>query len=147
MLAQEIDFHGIFKVSPTAAALLTPEFVIVDANDEFVTALGRPLADLVGRNIFKVFPKRPDDPGNPKRTALEAALFSGEREALELTRYDIEDPGRPGVFEERYWSSVVTPVRADDGQVILFELSAREVTPIINQIRATEAREAWAGGA
>ncbi len=103
MQVQEVDFHEVFKVSAIATALLTPDLVIIDANDE---------------------------------TALEAALISGEREVLRLTRYDFEDPARPGVFEDRYWSSLVTPVYADDGELKLLELSGREVTSLMTQFRA-----------
>jgi len=139
-IPREIDYHRIFKISPSPMALLTPNLVILDANDEFLDTLGRTLDDLVGKYVFKVFPKKPLGSSGPKITALEAALASHEREALQLTRYDFEDPGRPGVFEERYWSSVVTPLRGSDGRVEMLELSAREVTSVIQQIRSTQAQ-------
>jgi PAS domain-containing protein len=142
MLAQEIDFHEIFKVNSTAMLLLTADLVIVDANDEFLSAVGRPLDDLLGHHIFDKFPKMPQDPGGePKWTALEQASASGEREVRELARYDIEDPGRPGVYEERYWSAVVTPIHGLDGQIEVLELSLRELTPVITQFRALRAEE------
>jgi PAS domain S-box-containing protein len=139
MLAQDVDFHEIFKISPTAMALFTADLDFIDANEEFLEAAGHPLDDLVGRNAFAVLPKMPQDPGNPKWTALEAALTSGEREVYVLTRYDIEDPARPGQFRERYWSSVVTPLHGLDGKVEVLELSAREVTAIIEQFRTMSA--------
>jgi PAS domain S-box-containing protein len=137
MLSEEIDFHDIFKISATAMALLTPNLEFIDANDEFLAAIGHPLEDLIGHNAFEVMPKMPADPGgNPKWTALEAALTTGRREVYKLERYDIEDPSRPGVFEERYWSSIVTPVHGLGGEVEVLELSVREVTPIIGQFRS-----------
>jgi PAS domain-containing protein len=142
MLAQEIDFHEIFKVNSTAMLLLTADLVIVDANDEFLEAMGRPIHDLIGHHVFEKFPRMPQDPGGePKWTALEAALASGEREVRELARYDIEDPARPGVYEERYWSVVVTPIHGLDGQVEVLELSVRELTPVITQFQALWAEE------
>jgi len=139
MLAKEIDFHTIFTISPTAMALLTADFEFIDANDQFLDAVGRPLKALIGRNAFDAFPKMPNDPANPKWTALEAALTSGEREYYELQRYDIEDPVHPGVFVERYWSSAVTPIRGANGEIEVLELSARDVTPIIEKFRAIDA--------
>lgn len=142
MLSQEVDFHQIFKVSPTAMALITADFVLVDANDAFIEGCGRPLEEIVGHNIFEQFPKMPADPGgSPMWTPLEAALTSGERQVHELTRYDVEVPGQPGVFEERYWSSVVTPLRGPSGEIEMFELSAREVTAIIAEYRRLKAAE------
>jgi PAS domain-containing protein len=136
MLAQEIDFHEIFKVEPTAMALLTADLVFVDANDEFLRVVRRPLDDLVGHNFFEKFPKVPEcENGSPKWTALEAAMTTGRRQVNKLSRYDIEDPDRPGVFEERYWSAVVTPIRGIDGKVELLEVSARELTQFVTQLR------------
>jgi PAS domain-containing protein len=68
MLAPEIDFHEIFKISPTAMALFTADLEFVDANEEFLQASGRDLGDLIGHNAFEVFPKMPYEPGNPKWT-------------------------------------------------------------------------------
>jgi PAS domain-containing protein len=136
----EIDYRRVFKISPTAMALLTPDLVILDANDEFLADLGRQLSDLVGHNVFTVLPKMPPGPAGPKVTALERALASREREVLELTRYDFEDPGRPGVFEERYWSSVATPLCGPDGEIEMLELSAREVTAVIAHFRSMQAQ-------
>lgn len=139
MLSEEIDLHKIFKINPTAMALLTADFEFIDANEEYLAAIGRPLEEVVGRNAFELLPKMPADPGgNPKWTALEAALTSGRREAYQLERYDIEDPSHPGVFAERYWSAIVTPILGQDGQVEVLELSARELTPIICQFRSLQ---------
>jgi PAS domain S-box-containing protein len=148
MLSEEIDFHQIFKINPTAMALLTANFEFIDANDAFLAAIGHSLEDLIGHNAFEVVPKMPEDPGgNPKWTALEEALTSRRREVHQLHRYDIEDPAHPGVFEERYWSSIVTPVLGRGGKVEVLELSAREVTPIISQYRSLQVEAVRSGTA
>src|SRR5215475_4526201 len=137
---RQIDYHRIFISSPTPRALLTPDLVILDANDEFLDTLGRTLGDVVGMYVFDALPKMPRDSRGQKNTALEAAVASRERETLQLTRYDFEDPGRPGMFEERYWASVVTPLCGSDGKLEMLELSAREVTSLIQQLRSAEAQ-------
>jgi PAS domain-containing protein len=139
MLAQEIDFHKLYKFSPTAMALLTPDLEIIDINDEFQVCVSRPLEDVVGRNIFDVTPKMPEDSSGPQWTPLEAAMTSGRREAAQLMRYDVEDPENPGVFAERYWAAVAQPVRGADGHVEVIELSAQDITPIVAQLRAMRA--------
>jgi PAS domain-containing protein len=88
----EVDYRRVFKVSPTAMALLTPGLVILDANDEFLADLGRTREDLVGEYVFAALPKMPPGPAGPKVTAFERALASREREAHELVRYDFEHP-------------------------------------------------------
>jgi PAS domain S-box-containing protein len=139
MLSEEVDIHEIFKIHPTAMALLTPEFEFIDANDEFLAATGHPWEDVIGHHAFEIVPKMPNA---YKWTALEAALTSGRREVYQLQRYDTEDPDHPGVFEERWWTSIVTPVHAVGGEIAVLELSAREVTRIINLYRALTAAEA-----
>jgi len=142
MLAEEIDFYEIFRIHPTAMALLTPDLEFVDANDEFLAQAGLELEDLIGKNVFAVLPKLSPDPGgHPKWTALEAAQASGRREGMVLTRYDMEDPSSRGVLRERYWSTSVTPVRGLDGHVEVLEFSAREVTPIITEYQKLKEQE------
>ena len=142
MLAEEIDFYEIFRIHPTAMALLTPDLEVIDANDEFLAQTGHELEELIGQNVFAVIPKMPPDPGGqPKWTVLEQAQASGRREGMSLTRYDMEDPASPGVFRERYWSSSVTPVRGLEGNVEVLEFSAREVTPIIAEFLKLQERE------
>jgi len=131
MLSEDIDFYKLFKIHPTAMALLTADLYFIDVNDEFLAVIGREIGDVVGRHAFDVVPKMPDIRGEPVWTALEQALTSKRRTVDELHRYDIEDPDHPGVFVESYWSSVVTPVLRLDGDVDVLELSARDVTSIV----------------
>jgi hypothetical protein len=140
MLAEEIDFYRIFKINPTIMVLLTADFVVIDANDEALNAAHHTLDEVVGRHYFELVPKMLDAAGQPQWTALEEAVTSGHCEGCALVRHDIEDPANPGVFEERYWSTMVRPVRGLDGQVEMLEFSAREVTRIIEQYRELQAQ-------
>jgi PAS domain-containing protein len=137
MLAQEIDFHDIFKIHPTSMVLLNADLVILDANDEFLSAVGRKLEDLLGHNFYDEFPKLPEDSGGrPKWTALDEAMTSGRRQCDQLLRYDMEDPDRPGVFVEHWITTLAQPIRGSDGHVQVIELSLRDITPVIEQYRA-----------
>jgi PAS domain-containing protein len=142
MLAQEIDFYQVFKIHPTSMVLLNADLEIVDANEEFLAEAGRELDDLLGHNIFEEFPMMPERPsGQPAWSAMEAAMTSGRREHNLLFRYDIEDPQHPGVFVERYWSSVAQPIRDSDGHVEFIEFSLRDVTPLIREYRVLQSEE------
>ncbi len=141
MLAQDVDFYRIFRINPTVMVLLTADLVVIDANDEALRALGRTLEEVVGRNAFDVVPRMRDAFGNPEWTALEAAMTSGHCEGCHLKRQDIEDPANPGVFEERYWSSIVVPIHGPDGRVEVLEFSAREITPVIEEYRRLQGEQ------
>ncbi|MFE9877850.1 PP2C family protein-serine/threonine phosphatase [Streptomyces sp. NPDC005784] len=116
-------------------ALLTPQLVFVDANEDYLSNSGRSREQLVGRYLFDVFPDRPDDPAADGMRNLEASLRrvveTGERDAMALQRYDVESLDRPGVWQERYWSPVNAPVFGEDGTVVLVVHRVEEVTELI----------------
>jgi PAS domain S-box-containing protein len=139
MAEPTIDYKEVFRALPGPMALLTPEGVILDVNDDFVETSGRSRAHLLGRNLFDAFPENPDDPGvlgpGQLRQSFEAVITSGERDTMRPLRYDVEDPGRPGMFEERYWAVINTPMHDDLGRVMMITHKADEVTHIVNQCR------------
>jgi hypothetical protein len=55
VLAEEIDFHSIFKLHPTAMLLVTTDSCSADASDELVAEAGRSLEELIGRDFYEVF--------------------------------------------------------------------------------------------
>jgi len=142
MLAEDIDFYHVFRIHPTCMLLLTADLKIVDANEEFLAESGLDIDDLVGRHLFEEFPKMPEpSTGHECWSAVESAQTSGRREHNVLFRQDIEDRDHPGVFLERYWSSVAQPIRGRDGQVEVIEFSLRDVTPIIDEYRVLQSEE------
>ncbi|WP_105969574.1 PP2C family protein-serine/threonine phosphatase [Streptomyces geranii] len=129
------DYAAVFQALPGMVALLTPELVYTDANEEFLRLTGRGREDLVGRRLFDVFPDNPNDPTATGMRNLEASLrrvlATGERDTMALQRYDVELPDRPGEWEERYWSPVNAPVLGPDGKVVLLVHRVEEVTELI----------------
>jgi len=132
---QQVDYRAIFKKIPAVIAALSPDFTILDVSDETAELVGRRTEDLVGRNLFTTLRPNPNDPAEPGppdlRASLEAVLATGERDVMPLTRYDIEDPGRPGLFDERYWAVVNIPVMAA-GRVSVIIFRAVEMTHMVH---------------
>ncbi|MER5428628.1 SpoIIE family protein phosphatase [Streptomyces sp. NPDC002588] len=130
-----IDYAAVFQALPGMVALLTPELVYADANEEFLRVAHRKREQMVGRHLFDVFPDNPNDPAATGARNLEASLrrvlATGERDAMALQRYDVEDPERPGEWDERYWSPVNAPVIGPDGSVVLLVHRVEEVTELI----------------
>lgn len=130
-----IDYEAVFQALPGMVALLTPELVYADANEDFQRLAGRTREQLVGRYIFDVFPENPNDPAATGRRETQASMLrvvaTGERDTMALVRYDIEDPERPGQWEEHYWSPVNAPVLNPDGQVMLIVHRVEEVTELL----------------
>ncbi|MDI2128377.1 PP2C family protein-serine/threonine phosphatase [Yinghuangia seranimata] len=135
MSGPDIDYRAVFQALPGMVALLTPELVYADANDDFVTNSQRPLETLIGRNVFEVFPDNPNDPAASGARNLDASLrrvlASGERDTMALQRYDVESLEHPGEWDERYWSPINAPVLDADGRVVLLVHRVEEVTELI----------------
>ncbi|WP_030147394.1 MULTISPECIES: PP2C family protein-serine/threonine phosphatase [unclassified Streptomyces] len=130
-----IDYAAVFQALPGMVALLTPELVFADVNEEYIRVSGRSREQLIGKYLFDVFPDNPDDPAATGTRNLEASLYrvmaSGERDAMALQRYDVEDAERPGHWEERYWSPVNAPLVGPGGRVVLILHRVEEVTELI----------------
>ncbi|MFI8228266.1 PP2C family protein-serine/threonine phosphatase [Streptomyces sp. NPDC085900] len=130
-----IDYAGVFQCLPGMVALLTPDLVYADVNEEFLRGAGRRRDQVVGRYLFDVFPDNPNDGAasgmRNLAASLQRVLDTGARDAMALQRYDVEDPERPGEWQERYWSPVNAPVLDEDGKVVLLVHRVEEVTELI----------------
>jgi serine phosphatase RsbU (regulator of sigma subunit) len=131
----QIDYEAVFHSLPGMVALLTPDLVYADANKDFQRLAGRTREQLVGRYIFDVFPENPNDPAAAGMRETQASMLrvvaTGERDTMALVRYDIEDPERPGLWEEHYWSPVNAPVLGPDGRVVLIVHRVEEITELL----------------
>ncbi|MEV2211912.1 SpoIIE family protein phosphatase [Streptomyces sp. NPDC050997] len=130
-----VDYAAAFQALPGMVALLTPDLVYADVNEEFLRTAGRAREQLIGHHLFEVFPDNPNDPAATGMRNLQASLrrvlATGERDAMALQRYDLEDPERPGHWQERYWSPCNAPVFGEDGEVVLLVHRVEEVTELI----------------
>ncbi|MBK3576997.1 SpoIIE family protein phosphatase [Streptomyces sp. MBT65] len=135
MADAEIDYSAVFQGLPGMVALLTPDLVYADVNEEYLRMSGRTREQVVGRFMFDVFPDNPNDPVatgmRNVETSLRRVTATGERDAMALQRYDVESTECPGEWEERYWSPVNAPVLDRDGKVVLIVHRVEEVTELI----------------
>lgn len=116
-----MDYAALFAATPSPYLVLTPDLVIVEVNKAYLDATGRPRDDLIGQHIFEAFPDNPADPEadgvRNLNASLHRVLISRESDTMALQKYDIPILGRPGAFEERWWSPVNTPILGPDGNV------------------------------
>jgi PAS domain-containing protein len=128
----DIDYAAAYRQLPFPVLLLTPEFVVADANQAYLVATGRTRDQLVGRNVFDAFPDNPTDPHatgvHDARESLGRVLMTGKPDVRSFQKYDVEVPGRPGLFATRYWNSVNAPVFGPDGQIVLITHCLEEIT-------------------
>ncbi|MER6562256.1 SpoIIE family protein phosphatase [Streptomyces sp. NPDC001027] len=135
MREPRIDYAAVFRALPGMVALLTPDLVYADANEDFLRLAGRTREQLLGRYMFDVFPENPNDAAAAGMRETQASMMrvvaTAERDTMALLRYDIEDRARPGHWVEHFWSPVNAPVLGPDGDVVLIVHRVEEVTELI----------------
>ncbi|WP_040776961.1 PAS domain-containing protein [Massilia timonae] len=102
------DFRVLFDATPSPYLVLDPDLRIVSVNQAYLQATSTVYDQIIGREIFNVFPENPDDPaasGVPNlRASLHRVLQTQCADTMAIQKYDIQVNSPEGVrFEERYW--------------------------------------------
>ncbi|MFF3917107.1 PP2C family protein-serine/threonine phosphatase [Streptomyces sp. NPDC001852] len=138
-MTRDIEFAAFCDAAPIAYLVLDRELVIRYVNPAYLQITGRTRDELIGRYFFDALPENPGAPAGDaeslKASMLEV-LRTRKPDTLTLQRYDIPDPGRPGTFEERWWSEVHTPIPGPDGTVEWIVQQADDVTAFVHSRRA-----------
>ncbi|MFI6495692.1 PP2C family protein-serine/threonine phosphatase [Streptomyces sp. NPDC050564] len=135
MTTRPINYQALFAATPSPYLVLGPDLVVLDLNEAYCRATGRSRENLVGHYFFDAFPDNPADPDADGVRNLSASLHwvlrSREPDTMAVQKYDIPVPARPGVFEERWWSPINTPVLGPDGQVAWIIHRVEDVTEFV----------------
>ncbi len=130
---REIDFKAVFEASPGLCLVLLPDFTITAVSNAYAEATMTNRDDIVGRNLFEVFPDNPDDSDadgvSNLRASLNFVLNTKSAHAMAVQKYDIRRPD--GVFEVRYWSPLNKPVLNNSGDVIYLIHTVENVTDFV----------------
>jgi signal transduction histidine kinase len=134
MAADDDDFRFLFENSPGAYLVLDPQFFIIAATDKYLRTTRRRRDDIVGQHVFDVFPDNPaDDTASGVRNlrhSLERVLRDRVADSMAVQRHDLRSSS--GEFEERYWSSVNTPLLGANGQVRYIVHAMEDVTAFVH---------------
>lgn len=146
------DFRALFESAPGLYLVLTPELRIIAASDAYLKATMTRREEILGRDLFEVFPDNPEDTEasgtRNLRASLERVLATRNPDAMAVQKYDVRRPQEAGgEFEERFWSSVNSPVFTEEGSEIAYIIHrVEDVTDFmrqgIEQTRRAEGMEA-----
>ena len=136
-------FTRLFEASPAPFLVVQPEaprFIITEVNDAYLSATMRTRKEVVGRGIFEAYPDNPHDATSggvsTLRASLERVLASHQPDRLPGLKYDIARPD--GLFEQRWWSPINSPVLDDNGQVEAIIHNANDVTEELRSQQALQ---------
>jgi len=128
------DYRAVFESVPANYLLLDADLTIVAVSDAYLAATMTRRDALAGRPLFTAFPDNPDDPGadgvRNLRASLQRVLAHRRPDRMPLQKYDIARPD--GVFEERWWSPLNTPILAPDGSVRHILHWVEDVTELVH---------------
>jgi signal transduction histidine kinase/CheY-like chemotaxis protein len=129
------DFRPLFEASPGAFLALDPAFRILGATDAYLRATHTVRDEIIGRDLFEVFPDNPEDPHatgtRNLRASFETVLRTRAPHTMAVQKYDVRRPeSAGGGFEERYWSPVNIPVLID-GRVAYILHTVEDVTSLV----------------
>ena len=143
-----VDLLPVFNAQPGATLLLSPEWVIVGASDDYLAATLTQRAAIVGQFIFDAFPDNPEAPEANAvanvRASLAQVMATGQPHEMAPQHYDVPDPAQPGKFVERHWQPRHTPVLDAAGQVQFIIQSVQDITAsrlAERQLRESQASE------
>ena len=140
---RDIPYADLFALMPVPLLVLTPDLVIREANRAYLSAVGRSREELIGRDMFDVFPMPTDPEGYGManvRASMERARDTGRPDTMAVQRYDIPVAG--GGFEERYWSPIHVPILNDAGATVLLLHRAEDVTEFVRERQRGQAEQA-----
>lgn len=130
----------LFERAPALYLALDPQLRIVAVSDPYLAATMTRRDDLIGREIFDVFPDNPDDLSadgvKNLRQSLERVLEQLVPDTMAVQKYDIRRPaGQDEGFEVRYWSPINSPVLDERGRLVYIIHRVEDVTEFV---RASE---------
>lgn len=130
------DFRRLFEAVPGLYLVLDPSLRIVALSDAYARATLTRRDEIVGRNLFDVFPDNPADPAadgvRNLNASLQRVLASRVADAMPVQKYDVRRPEeRGGGYEERHWKPLNTPLLDADGEIACIIHHVEDVTEFV----------------
>ena len=130
-----LHFQALFESLPGLYLVLTPDLKIVAMSDAYLKATMTKREEILGHGLFEIFPDNPADPTangvSNLRTSLNRVLQSAVTDTMAIQKYDIRRPD--GIFEERFWSPVNSPVFGPDRRIEYIIHRVEDVTEFVKQ--------------
>ncbi|MFD3003145.1 PAS domain-containing protein [Pontibacter toksunensis] len=126
-----MDYHKIFRHIPQAMVVVSPNYIILAATDEYLRLTKRTIEQISGKHfLLEAFPDRVlTYEENPVRKSLDKTLQSKKIDFLDVIRYDLPNPDAgDGEYDVRYWEASHTPVLNAEGRVEYIIQQTSDVT-------------------
>jgi PAS domain S-box-containing protein len=129
------ELNSLFESLPGSYVVLTPGLKIVAVSDAYLNSTLTTREGLVGRDLFDMFPENPNDLEADAivhtRASMDRVLLNAAPDVMAIQKHDVRRSD--GVFEERYWSPINSPVFGTDRQIKYIVHRVEDVTDFMRQ--------------
>jgi signal transduction histidine kinase len=146
--AFDLDFKLLFERAAGLLLVLRPDqqFTILGASDAYLRATLTDRKNIVGRGLFDVFPDSQDQTAGRNAANLRASLsrvVAGKgSDTMPAQKYGMPGPKRGrNDFQERFWSTVNTPVLSPSGDLLYIVHRLEDATDLL-RMAASRSEEA-----
>lgn len=140
IITNTIDYQKLFVELPGLYIILSTDLTIMDVSEKLTKAAGIHRLDMIGKNLFVVFPENPEDIIADGQSNLKYSLYyvlkHKTAHTMAVQRYDVKN--LEGIFEERYWCPVNKPVLDENGDVLYIIHRVEEVTDFVQLSEVSE---------
>ncbi len=128
-------FRLILNNVPVRLIVLSATLEIIAATDLLLLTTRLLRDDILGRNLFDVFPVLPNSPKknglSMLRKSLQHVLETRTAHTMGVQRYDLPSPHPEEGFQIRYWVSSNTPILDESGNVRMIIHCSEDVSEIV----------------
>lgn len=129
----QIDFQKVIENVSSIYIILSTELDILYVNEALEKASMRKREDILGRNLFEVFPDNPEDKSadgvSNLSNSLHSVIKNKKQHTMAVQKYDIQKPD--GTFEVRYWSPLNIPVLNSENELEYIIHRVEDVTEFV----------------
>ncbi len=129
----QIDFQKVIENVSSIYIILSTELDILYVNEALEKASMRKRKDILGRNLFEVFPDNPEDKSadgvSNLSNSLHSVIKNKKQHTMAVQKYDIERPD--GTYEVRYWSPLNIPVLNSENELEYIIHRVEDVTEFV----------------
>jgi PAS domain S-box-containing protein len=139
------DLRALFQAAPDPYLVLDKNLCVVAVNWAYLQVTMTRSEAIAGQSVFELFPQ---SPGLPDSEGVGSLVHSLKRvlelrtsDVMEVQKYQIRLPEeKGGGVEERFWSTVNTPVFDADGEVAFIITRVEDVTELTRLKKQEESR-------
>jgi len=111
-IEKEIDFRALFESAHGLYLVLSQDLTILAVSDSYANATLTKREEIIGKNLYEVFPDNPNDNTSYGvsniRSSLISVLQNKTADTMAVQKHDIRRPD--GTVEKRFWSPSNKPV-------------------------------------